>query len=78
MPTRKPQAVGDEARERRWSEDMPAYQRLRKDGLQPKGIDGSAHLERHAKEGFEVEYGTIAGSDKGRKKAAEIIKDMAS
>ena len=31
--------------ERRWDVDMPAYARLRADGLQPNHIDGSAELE---------------------------------
>jgi hypothetical protein len=33
--------------ERRWAEDMPAYARLRRDGLQPRHVDGSAELETH-------------------------------
>jgi hypothetical protein len=31
--------------ERRWDTDMPAYARLRNDGIQPRHIDGSAQLE---------------------------------
>ncbi|MFP4512087.1 MAG: hypothetical protein ACLFRV_03965 [Acidimicrobiales bacterium] len=34
------------AREARWHRDMPAYKRLRRDGLQPPQIDGSARLEQ--------------------------------
>ena len=37
--------------ERRWQKDMPAYARLRADGLQPRHIDGSAELEAHLSEG---------------------------
>lgn len=45
--------------EKRWERDMPAYQRLRRNGLQPKSIDGSAALEQRAKSQTEVEMGHI-------------------
>jgi hypothetical protein len=31
--------------EQGWQRDMPAYARLRRDGIQPRSIDGSAELE---------------------------------
>lgn len=34
------------AREQRWNRDMPAYKRLRRDGLQPDHIDGAARIEQ--------------------------------
>ena len=43
------------ARARRWEKDMPAYKRLRKNGLQPRGIDGAAELEKRARTAAEVE-----------------------
>ena len=46
-------------REKRWDRDIPAYRRLRHNGLQPKGIDGSAALEARANDQFEVEMGHI-------------------
>lgn len=36
------------AREERWQRDMPAYKELRKQGLQPPKIDGSADLANKA------------------------------
>jgi hypothetical protein len=33
--------------ERRWAADMPAYARLRADGIQPRSVDGAAGLEAH-------------------------------
>jgi hypothetical protein len=45
--------------ERRWEKDMPAYKRLRQNGLQPKGIDGSAQLETRANDRLEVEMGHL-------------------
>lgn len=38
---------------------MPAYKRLRADGLQPKRIDGCAEIEKKAKESWQVETGLI-------------------
>ena len=42
-------------REKGWNKDMPAYKRLRKEGLQPRNIDGSALLEKHAAHKWQVE-----------------------
>lgn len=46
-------------RERRWHTDMRAYKNLRRDGLQPKKIDGAAEVERRAKESWQVETGIL-------------------
>lgn len=43
--------------ERNWQKDMPAYKRLRKEGLQPKSIDGAAEVEKKAESRFQVETG---------------------
>lgn len=43
--------------ESRWDRDMPAYHRLRMNGLQPKQIDGCAELESRANSQLEVELG---------------------
>lgn len=45
------------AEERRWDKDMPAYSRLRKDGLQPKSVDGAHLAETNAKDPLEVAMG---------------------
>lgn len=44
-------------KERMWELDMPAYKRLREDGLQPPKIDGSYVLERSAKNEREIAMG---------------------
>jgi len=43
--------------ERSWNVDMPAYKRLRRDGLQPKRIDGAAEIEKKAEHSWQVETG---------------------
>lgn len=47
------------ATEKRWHEDMDAYKRLRHTGVQPRQIDGSAHLEAKASEVVEIETGQV-------------------
>lgn len=42
-------------REKNWQKDMPAYKRLRANGLQPKSIDGAAILEARAETPAQVE-----------------------
>lgn len=54
MPTRG--NVGRIAKtEKAWDRDGEAYKRLRKDGVQPFGIDGSAALEVKANSKAEIE-----------------------
>lgn len=53
------EANATDAREKRWQKDMPAYKRLRQQGLQPKSIDGSARLEAEAETRFEIESGQL-------------------
>lgn len=43
--------------ERNWNNDMPAYKRLRANGLQPKKIDGAAEIEKKAEHSWQVETG---------------------
>jgi hypothetical protein len=38
-----------------WEKDMPAYKRLRQNGLQPKTIDGAAALEARATTAAQIE-----------------------
>lgn len=50
--------------EARWDKDMPAYKRLRQNGLQPPRIDGSAILESQATTDKQIEMGTLADAKK--------------
>ena len=56
--------AGTKTKEREKEKDMEAYKRLRSDGVQPKSIDGSAHLERHAGSKWEVQSGTVLTGEK--------------
>lgn len=46
-PNRRPDVVRIDNKERQFSVDGAAYRRLRKDGLQPPTVDGSAQIEAH-------------------------------
>lgn len=59
MPNRHPGAVATVAKDRQWEADMPAYKRLRNNGVQPPRIDDSAALEAHASDQFEIEMGRL-------------------
>lgn len=52
-------AVEVERTERRWDRDMAAYKAMRRDGLQPAGIDGAADLQARASTEFEVSSGRL-------------------
>ena len=53
--TRGSQVAEINQRAKNWDKDMPAYKRLRANGVQPKGIDGAAALEAKASTVAEVE-----------------------
>lgn len=53
--TRGAQVAQINNREKNWNKDMPAYKRLRDQGLQPRQIDGSAVLESRATERWQIE-----------------------
>lgn len=66
MPTRS--EVSTVERETRiMHKDVAAYRRLRKNGLQPKSVKGSARLESKADSRWEVETNTIVGTKLGKR-----------
>jgi hypothetical protein len=70
------------AREARWDKDMPAYKELRRQGLQPRQIDGAHELTGRAKDRMEVEMGHVfktpgqlAAAKEGMAHAQQIKSD---
>lgn len=57
--------------ERQWNRDMPAYKRLRKEGLQPRSVDGAGIHEARAHSAHQIE-------GKPDPKAVERVLDAAS
>lgn len=80
MPSRRggAEAARINATDARWDKDMPAYQRLRWNGLQPKQIDGCRELETRANDNFEVEMGTIVPRHRRNqvKEGLAIVKEL--
>ena len=66
------------ATEKQQEKDLPAYKRMRQEGLQPKGTKGAARIEQGAQTKFEVTSGQII-DDQSTLKAAlsEFAPDLA-
>lgn len=58
---------------RQWDRDMPAYKRLRRQGLQPPGIDGCRQLEQVASMQQEITLGTAITDPDARALARDFI-----
>lgn len=58
---KKASRKADEA-DRALSSDLDAYKRLRRNGLQPPRIDGSARLEKEAVTALEVQTGVVSAN----------------
>jgi len=56
--------------------DMSAYKRLRNSGVQPKSINGSAHLEKHAETKSEINAGRVYSSDASRKESERLMNSI--
>src|SRR5688572_16940178 len=65
------EAVATNDRESRWQRDMPAYRELRRQGLQPRQIDGCDELSAKATDRFEVEVGHVLKTKEQRDSAKE-------
>ena len=67
-------AASRRSEDKTFSDDMAAYQRLRRNGVQPRHIGGSAELESQAMEKVEIEKGVIM-SDPMRKQFMPRLKE---
>jgi hypothetical protein len=61
MPSRggKARVATINNKDRVLDKDLDAYQRLRRNGVQPRKIDGSAKVEKRAEEKWQVETGIV-------------------
>ena len=65
-----------DATEKRWQRDMPAYSRLRMEGLQPVGIDGAGDLETLARDEFQIKTGgRVSVPDHRKDEINEMLAD---
>ena len=73
MPTRSGPVIAKLQSDKAFDKDGAAYKRLRKQGLQPRQIDGSAEIEVKAETRVEVESGKVLTPKK--KRQLEAITD---
>lgn len=61
--------------EKQWEKDLPAYARLRAQGLQPKSTSGTAYLESHATTEYEIVSGRVQPDAAKLQEALHIFED---
>jgi predicted methyltransferase len=79
IPTRRPRAAEVNATERRWNVDMDAYKRIVRSGGQPNQIDGSARMEAHADNPYELaqmKVFDVQNKEARFKRADQVCQDM--
>jgi hypothetical protein len=76
MGTRFPTAARAFETEPQLHKDRDAYKRMRRDGEQPKHINGSAQLEAKANESFEITWGRTVRDTQDRKEMAAAFAGM--
>lgn len=75
-PSRNAQVAKLNDKEKEWDRDIAAYKELRRQGLQPRQIDGSADLAARANTGLEVERGAVLADEKLAKRADTAQKEL--
>lgn len=78
MPTRNPGAARAKLADPQLEKDRDAYKAMRRNGEQPKHVGGSAFLQAHANESFEITTGRIIDDNADRKQFAKGFEDMPS
>lgn len=58
-----------------WDRDMPAYYRMRKRGLQPEHVDGSAAVEARVEDQVDITYGHLYEHDGGKERVVEVLDE---
>jgi len=76
MPNRNPNAARAAVKDPLLDKDRAAYKRLRREGEQPKHVEGSAYLEAKANESFEITTGQVIPDATDRKDFAIAFEDM--
>jgi hypothetical protein len=76
MGTRYPQAARAAVKDPKLEKDRDAYKRLRRNGEQPKHVQGSAFFEAKANESCEITTGTIIDNDADRRQFAKGFAEM--
>jgi len=76
QPTRHPEAARALVKDPLLDKDREAYRRLRRNGEQPKHVQGSAFFEAKANESCEITTGRIIADPADRKQFAEGFAEL--
>lgn len=76
MPTRFPNAARSALKDPLLEKDREAYRRLRRNGEQPKHVEGSAFFEAKANESCEITTGRLIADPADRKQFAQGFAEM--
>lgn len=78
MPTRKGSAetIATNQREARWHKDIPAYQSLVKNGVQPRTIDGCHDVAQSTAEKFEIATGVAVPGKAAKQRTRDTLIEL--
>jgi len=76
MPNRYANAARAALKDPLLEKDREAYKRLRRNGEQPKHVEGSAFFEAKANESFEITTGSIVTDTNDRKEYTKRFAEM--
>ena len=76
MPSRKPEVVSAEGREKELVKDMRAFKAMREQGIQPGRLKGAAELQDKATTLHEIETGKILPKQIAGK-VEQTVKELA-
>ncbi len=72
-PTRRRETVRTNNRESRWHRDIPAYQALVKNGVQPRTIDGCGDVVQTTAEPFEISTGIAVPNKAAKREVKDVV-----
>lgn len=73
-PMRRAETVATNAREARWHRDIPAYQSLVKNGVQPRTIDGCHEVAQSDADKIEIETGQVIRGKAAKQRAKDTLE----
>ena len=76
MPNRNPNAARAQTKDHLLDKDREAYRRLRRNGEQPRHVEGSAYIEAKANESFEITTGRLVPHSGDRKQYAQGFAEI--
>jgi hypothetical protein len=76
MPSRKPEVIATNEREKRLTKDRDAFKAMRDQGIQPARLGGAAELQDRAHTKHEIETGRLVGNKSLATKIEQTVKEL--